>query len=89
MLAIIPPGEAPSRTRPTASSGESPKMLAVVIASSGEIRARLSIPIATPRGALSTRLKSAGVSVIPRLHMITAIAAGRMTVVRRGLSMRP
>ena len=48
MLAIIPPGEAPSRTRPTASSGESPKTLAVVSASSGEISARLSIPISDP-----------------------------------------
>ena len=60
MLAIIPPGEAPSRTRPTASSGGSSNSSAIVKASSGEITARLTIPIATARGAVRTRRKSAG-----------------------------
>jgi hypothetical protein len=86
MLAIMPPGEAPSRTRPTASSGESPNSSAMAKASRGEINARLSIPIATPRGATSTRRKSSRVRVRPRLNMITAIAAGSTTEVSSGLS---
>jgi hypothetical protein len=47
-----------------------------VNASSGEISARFSIPIATPRGSVSTRRKSAVVSASPRLVMISASAPG-------------
>ena len=50
MFAIVPPGEAPSSTRPTASAGSSEYSSAIANASAGEIRARLSIPIPTPRG---------------------------------------
>ncbi len=86
MLAIIPPGEAPSSTSPTASSGSSENSSAIANASSGDSSDRLSIPIATPRGATSTRLKSAGVSARPRLHMIAAIASGSSTSARSGES---
>ena len=50
MFAIVPPGEAPSRTRPTARAGSRSSNSAIPKASAGEISARLSIPIATPRG---------------------------------------
>ena len=89
MLAIIPPGDAPSSTSPTASSGGKSNHPATAKASSGEITARLSIPITTPRGALRTRPKSAGTSVRPRLHMITAIAAGRSTEISNCSSTPP
>jgi hypothetical protein len=73
---MVPPGEAPSRTSPTASSGASENSSAIPKASSGETASRLASPIATPFGYTSTRRKSSGVSDSPRLTMITASASG-------------
>ena len=78
----MPPGEVPSRTRPTARGGSSEKAWATAKASRGESRAKLKSPIHTPLGLANTRLKSAGVSDIPRLPMITASARGSRTVTK-------
>lgn len=83
MLAIIPPGDAPSRTSPTASSGGRSKSSAIASASRGRDQRQVQHP---DRGETRPRRKSAGLSVIPRLHMITAIAAGRTTEVNTGPS---
>ena len=81
MFAIVPPGEAPSSTSPTASSGGSDHSSAIANASSGEISSRLVRPMAIPRGNTTTRRKSAGVSDSPSVTMITARASGRATSV--------
>ncbi len=80
-FAIVPPGAAPSSTSPTARPAGRSNSVATPKASAGEITTRLSSPIATPRGCLATRRKSAGVSSSPSATMITASAAGSRTVV--------
>ena len=49
-FAIVPPGEAPSSTMPTASAGSSENSSAMPKASSGEMIARFRIPIEMPFG---------------------------------------
>ena len=49
-FAIAPPGEAPSSTSPTASSGSRPNSSAIANASSGEITSRFTSPMPTPFG---------------------------------------
>ena len=79
-FARMPPGEAPSRTSPTANAGSRLNASAIANARSGESTRRLRSPIATPRGCSTTRLKSASVSDMPRLTMITAKAIGSTAV---------
>ena len=86
-FARMPPGEAPSRTSPTASAGSSENAWATPKASRGESSTRLRSPIETPLGLTKTRLKSTGVSDMPRLSMITANASGSRTVAKIESSM--
>src|SRR5687767_10577086 len=76
-FAVVPPGDAPRSTSPTASAASRPTIFATANASSGEITSRLTSPIPTPFGNRRTRAKSAGVSDSPRLTMITASESGR------------
>ena len=85
-LASVPPGEAPSSTRPTASAASSPYSSATAKASRGEISTRFASPIRTPRGRTKMRLKSAGVSDSPSVPMIRASASGSSTVANTDVS---
>jgi len=78
----MPPGEAPSSTNPTANVGSSENAWATAKASRGESRTRFRSPIETPLGLTKTRLKSSGVSDMPRLSMITAKASGSRTAAK-------
>ena len=84
MLAIIPPGEAPSRTSPTASSGGSPNSSAIAQREQRRDQRQVDHPDRDAARRHQHPPEVGAVSVMPRLHMITAIAAGSRAEVRIG-----
>jgi hypothetical protein len=88
-FAVVPPGEAPSRTSPTASTGSRLNTSATPNASSGLSTSRFARPMRTPRGCVKIRRKSSMVSDNPRLIMISARAMGRAISASTGRARYP
>ncbi len=78
-LAVTPPGEAASSTRPSASSPGSLKARHSPMATGGSSRVCTTSATATARGNCSTRRKSASVRCRPSPAITTASAMGRNT----------
>ena len=71
MLLVVPPGEAPTKIRPTASSSRSPNILAKANAHKGINKYWEKKPINTAFGFLIALSKSTTVIVEPRPSPIT------------------
>lgn len=79
-LAVVPPGDAASNIRPTASADSRPKPLAIRKHSRGSSKIWHTRPITTGLGYFTTRAKSASVSDSPRPSMMKPRASGRKAV---------
>ena len=71
MLEETPPGQQPTRIRPTAISLESPRPLARKYAENGMMRYCAAAPMKISKGRAASTLKSSRVSVRPMLNIIT------------------
>src|SRR5699024_1298623 len=76
-FAVVPPGEAASSRKPTASTAGSANRCASPTASAGSTTIWQTNAISTARGARATRTKSMTVSVSPSPYITTASMIGR------------